>query len=207
MRAQGFLQKLFQKFAFFCKKDLTRSAVYVTIHRSQKSGCGAVGSALPWGGRGRTFKSCHSDQRKACFTRQGAARRPPYAGMAELADALDSGSSGGNFVEVQVLLPAPQKKGRPIRGVLFLRLGCCDLNPAAMRLFPFMLHDIAAGKSVGFALANGGVQPPRRALDVCGKAAVSGACPLTRAKQKGRQCVMSLTENLHFDKSASIAFD
>ena len=28
------------------------------------SGCGAVGSALPWGGRGRTFKSCHSDQNR-----------------------------------------------------------------------------------------------------------------------------------------------
>ena len=30
--------------------------------------------------------------------------------MAELADALDSGSSEGNFMEVQVLLPAPTKK-------------------------------------------------------------------------------------------------
>ena len=32
-----------------------------------------------------------------------------YAGMAELADALDSGSSESNFMEVQVLLPAPKK--------------------------------------------------------------------------------------------------
>ena len=29
--------------------------------------------------------------------------------MAELADALDSGSSESNFMEVQVLLPAPNK--------------------------------------------------------------------------------------------------
>ena len=34
----------------------------------------------------------------------------PYAGMAELADALDSGSSESNFMEVQVLLPAPNSR-------------------------------------------------------------------------------------------------
>ena len=33
--------------------------------------------------------------------------RQRQAGVAELADALDSGSSGSNLVEVQVLSPAP----------------------------------------------------------------------------------------------------
>ena len=40
--------------------------------------------------------------------------RPPFflsfAGMAELADALDSGSSESNFMQVQVLFPAPNKR-------------------------------------------------------------------------------------------------
>ena len=46
-----------------------------------------------------------------------------YAGMAELADALDSGSSESNFMEVQVLLPAPNKNktnlGEKSKFVLF----------------------------------------------------------------------------------------
>jgi len=29
------------------------------------SGCGAAGSVLPWGGRGRPFKSGHSDQNRS----------------------------------------------------------------------------------------------------------------------------------------------
>ena len=41
-----------------------------------------------------------------------------YAGMAELADALDSGSSGGDFVQVQVLLPAPKFKTGGLSPVL-----------------------------------------------------------------------------------------
>ena len=35
---------------------------------------------------------------------------PFFAGMAELADALDSGSSESNFMQVQVLFPAPRMR-------------------------------------------------------------------------------------------------
>ena len=41
--------------------------------------------------------------------------------MAELADALDSGSSEGSFMQVQVLLPAPKIKSAPIRCCFYLR--------------------------------------------------------------------------------------
>ena len=40
-----------------------------------------------------------------------------FAGMAELADALDSGSSESNFMEVQVLLPAPKNSENFVLGI------------------------------------------------------------------------------------------
>ncbi len=46
----------------FFKKPLTSAEIYDIIYY-RKSGCGADGSALPWGGRGRWFKSSHSDQK------------------------------------------------------------------------------------------------------------------------------------------------
>ena len=37
-------------------------SVEASLTCGSTSGCGADGSALPWGGRGRWFKSSHSDQ-------------------------------------------------------------------------------------------------------------------------------------------------
>ena len=49
-------------------------------------------------------------------------RVPPSAGMAELADAQDSGSCEGFFMQVQVLFPAPNKEAAS-DGRFFVR---CD---------------------------------------------------------------------------------
>ena len=48
-------------------------------------------------------------QRRMCYNVTRIDEMRFHAGMAELADALDSGSSRSNSVEVQVLLPAPTR--------------------------------------------------------------------------------------------------
>ena len=55
----------------------------------------------------RNFKKALDFSKKMCIIMMLPIWHP-YAGMAELADALDSGSSESNFMKVQVLLPAPQ---------------------------------------------------------------------------------------------------
>ena len=49
-----------------------------------------------------------------------------YAGMAELVDALDSGSSEVSFVKVQVLLPAPVGVRKRLTDIYFFM---CHTHP------------------------------------------------------------------------------
>lgn len=44
------------------------------------SGCGAVGSALDWGSRGRKFKSCHSDHNEET-KKMSSAKSPIISGF------------------------------------------------------------------------------------------------------------------------------
>ena len=60
--------------------------------------------------------------------------------MAELADALDSGSSESNFMQVQVLFPAPQKKARRKRRAFFVNSGN-GLEEAVMNQAPVGLEN------------------------------------------------------------------
>ena len=48
-----------------------RDIAYEAFRCKKITGCGAVGSALDWGSRGREFKSRHSDQDPTCFDMSG----------------------------------------------------------------------------------------------------------------------------------------
>ncbi len=69
--------------------------------------------------------------------------------MAELADALDSGSSESNFMEVQVLLPAPNSRNpnpKPVGegfGFLFV-FGLCFFTINLSLYFPGDSQQISA---------------------------------------------------------------
>ena len=64
-----------------------------------------------------------------------------YAGMAELADALASGASGGNPVEVQVLLPAPFKSEHTVKAVCFFLYVEREMGRRAAAAFHCMMLD------------------------------------------------------------------
>ena len=68
-----------------------------------------------------------------------------FAGMAELADALDSGSSEGNFVKVQVLLPAPYKDTIEIWTLKFRLNGVFIIKPSIYAAFRGRIFFLQAG--------------------------------------------------------------
>jgi hypothetical protein len=68
---QSRLNSSAENFSYFFKKALDKYPktvynVYCYL------GVAQIGSALPWGGRGRRFKSCHSDQMTASQKRSGS---------------------------------------------------------------------------------------------------------------------------------------
>ena len=66
-------------FDFFLQNRLTNLFECDIIICVGYLGVAQIGSALPWGGRGRRFKSCHSDQSKGFVVRNRAFYFFPYA--------------------------------------------------------------------------------------------------------------------------------
>ena len=72
------------------------------------------------------------------------------AGMAELVDALDSGSSEGSFMKVQVLLPAPSRRNSKCCSFLFCALSSNavdaiqkrDMSVSCLSFFVFFMKAV-----------------------------------------------------------------
>ena len=70
---------------------------------------------------------------------------PFFAGMAELADALDSGSSESNFMQVQVLFPAPNENFRENGSFYFTPKKYPVLFPTPNQYNPNQIFQIGNG--------------------------------------------------------------
>ena len=72
--------------------------------------------------------------------------------MAELADALDSGSSEGNFMQVQVLFPAPWRVffsiGKAARTLAFLSVHTPIWQGTQLTTTPFLVFTDACGAGI-----------------------------------------------------------
>ena len=92
------------KILFFFRKviDIYRNDNYTINTRVSLACCARQASVLELADR-HVWGACVHD------VRVQVPSLAPYADMAESADALDSGSSGSNTVEVQVLLSAPRR--------------------------------------------------------------------------------------------------
>ena len=73
--------------------------------------------------------------------------------MAELADALDSGSSEGSLIQVQVLLPAPKAQNQMILSFFFYKFNAL-IMPTAMHHYLYVHLQIAFKQTVFYNLLN-----------------------------------------------------